>query len=226
MTTAALAVPAFAQEPAVPRMDVIVTTGEAVVKTAPDRAFVTISVESRARAPRDAQKQNADAMTAVQQKLRSARIESEAIRTIAIDLTPEFDYVNGRQQLRGYLARNSVEVRVDTLDRLGEVIDATVGSGATSISNVRFDVKRRDELERDALRQAVAQARARADAAAAGAGRAIDRVVRVEEAGLASPPPRPYPMAARADLQTEAMTPVAPGELEIRARVTLTAALK
>ena len=206
--------------------DVVVTSGEAIIKAAPDRAYVMISVESRAKAPRDAQDQNAHTMKAVQDKLRAGGIAAEAIRTVAIDLSPEFDYANGRQALRGYVARNSIEVRVDVLDRLGETIDAAVGTGATNVTGVRFDIKKREELERDALRQAVAAARARAEALAAGAGRSFGRILRIEEGGVAMPqPPRPM-MMARAEMAADALTPVAPGELEIRARVTLTASLK
>ena len=97
--------------------------------------------------------------------------------------SPEFDYANGRQTFRNYLARNTVEVRLDDIDRVGIVIDAAAAGGATTITGIRFDVRNRAALERDALRQAVADARARADAAAAGAGATIDRIVRVEEDG-------------------------------------------
>jgi uncharacterized protein YggE len=226
MVAVGIAPRAFAQERDV-RMDVVVTTGEAVIKAAPDQAFVTIAVESRTKMPRDAQRQNAEIASAVQQKLKAAGLPADAVRTLSIELTPEFDYSNGRQQLRGYLARNSIEVRVDALDRLGEIIDLAVGSGATNITGVRFEVRKRDELEREALRQAVADARARAEAAAAGAGRGLDRVVRVEDGGQTTPPPpRPMMMAARGEMAADASTPVAPGEIEIRARVTLTAALR
>jgi uncharacterized protein YggE len=210
-----------------PRLDVVVASGEATIKAAPDQAFVSIAVESRAKTPREAQRQTAEAMTAVQQKLRGLGLAPDAVRTLAIELSPEFDYADGRQQLRGYVSRNRIEVRVDALERLGDVVDASVGSGATNVTDVRFDVRRRDELEREALKQAVAQARARAEAAASGAGRSIDRVVRIEDAGTFSPPPpRPLMMAARAEMAAAPSTPVAPGELEIVARVTLTAALK
>jgi uncharacterized protein YggE len=219
-------VAASAQEACV-QPDVVVTSGEAVIQTAPDRAVVTIAVESRAKEPKDAQRQNAEAASAMQQKLKSAGIGADAIRTVAIELTPEFDYANGRQQLRGYVARNGVEVRVDALERLGDTIDAAVATGATNVTGVSFDVKSRDDLEREALRRAVAQAKLRAEAAASGAGRAIDRVMRIEDTGgVVPPPPRPMMMAARAEMAADAATPVAPGELEIRAQVTLTAILK
>lgn len=215
---------AAAQEPASP--PVVVTTGEAVVKMAPDRAFVTIAAESRAKTPSEAQKQNAQVMTAVQQRLKEARLPADAIRTLAYDLHPEFEYQGGRQTLRGYVVRNMIEVRLDDLSRVGEIVDLAVGSGATSVSSIRFDLKDRDSAGREALRRAVADARARADAAAAGAGRSVDRVLRIEEQrDVSVPPPRPM-MAMRAEVAAAPETPIVSGEIEVRAQVTLTASIK
>ena len=121
--------------------------GEGVVKRAPDRAWVTIAAESRAKTPGEAQKLNADAMSAVMQKLKGVGLPAEAIRTAAYELRPEFDYANNRQTLRGYVARNAVEVRVDDLPKLGEVLDVAVGAGATSVSGIRFDLKDRASAE-------------------------------------------------------------------------------
>src|SRR6188474_1726316 len=78
-----------AQEPA-PSIPVVVTNGEAVIMVAPDRAFVTIAAESRSRNSAEAQRQNAEAMTAVMAKLEQAGVPKDAIRTIAYDLQPEF----------------------------------------------------------------------------------------------------------------------------------------
>jgi len=72
----ALAASAAAQTPSTPASEgpVVVTTGEGVVKRAPDRAWVTISAESRARDPREAQKANATAMSAVMQRLKGTAL--------------------------------------------------------------------------------------------------------------------------------------------------------
>jgi uncharacterized protein YggE len=225
LTLAVSAQPAWAQEPGASSLTgvpVVVTVGEAVIMAVPDRADVMITAESRSRNSADAQRQNAELMTSVQQKLQQAGIAKDAIRTVGYDLQPEFEYSNGRQIPRGYVVRNSIEVRLDDVTRVGAVVDVAGTAGATSIGAIRFDVRNREALERDALRQAVANARARADAAAAGAGRAIDRVVRIEEGG--SPEiPRPMMRIAAAEA---AATPIAPSTLEIRARVTLTAVLR
>ena len=224
-----LARPAGAQAPGAPADEgpVVVSTGQGLVKRAPDRAWVTVTAESRARAPREAQKQNAEVMASVLQKLRGLGLDGDAIETRAYDLQPEYDYVDGRQRLRGYLARNSVEVRIDDIGRVGEVLDVAVGSGATSVGGVRFDLKDRGGAEREAIRLAVQDARARAEAAASGAGMKVERVVRIEEhRSGGGGPPRPMMMAMRDSAAEAAPPPIEPGELDIRAQVTLTAAIR
>jgi uncharacterized protein YggE len=212
-TTQAPGAPQTTNEP------VIVTTGEGLVKMAPDRVWVNIAAESRAKSPREAQRANADAMKAVLDKLKALGLPAD-------DLQPQFDYANGRQSLREYLARNSIEVRVDEVARAGEVLDAAVGSGATSVSGVRFDLKDRSAAEREALKKAVADARGRADAAAAGAGMRVDRVVRIEEQRVMVPEPRPVMMTRQSMVADAAGPPMSPGELEIRVMVTMTSSIK
>ena len=75
------------------------------------------------------------------------------------------------------------------------------------------------------MRLAVENARARADAVARGAGAKVGRILRIEEHGVQAPPPMPmFALAAREQAQA-ADVPIAAGELELRARVTLTATL-
>ena len=222
---AALAAPALAQVPAA-APPTVVTRGQAIVRVRPDRAFVTVAAESRSKVSADAQKQNAAAMTAVLQRIEQAGVPKDAIRTIGYELHPEFDYANGRQTFRSYLARNTVEVRLDDIDRVGTVIDAAGSGGATTITGIRFDLRDRAAVERDALRQAVADARGRAEAVAAGAGTTIDRVIRVEEEGAPFEPPRPMMRMAADAAGANVSTPVEPSTVEIHARVILTVTIR
>ena len=215
------------QAPSTPTEPVVVVVGEGQVTAVPDRAWITIGAESRAPSPREAQRRNNELMRPVQEKLRGAGLPADAIRTTGYDVQYEWDFVNGKRVGRGYVARNSIEVRIDTIDRVGEYLEIAVGSGATSLNGIRFDLKDQAKLEREALRLAVSDARAKADAAAAGAGRAIDRRVRIDEQGGISPPvPMPDLRQAAQTAAADAAPPIAAGQLEIRARVSLTASLK
>jgi uncharacterized protein YggE len=197
------------------------------VLAVPDRAWITIGAEARAPSPREAQRRNTELMKPVQDKLRATGIPADAIRTVAYDVQYEWDFVNGKRVGRGYVARNSIEVRIDDIDRIGEYLEVAVGSGATSLNGIRFDMKDQAKLERDALRMAVTDARQKAEAAAAGAGRAIDRILRIDEQGGVTPPvPVRFMREAAQAAAADAAPPIAAGQMEIRARVSVTAALK
>jgi uncharacterized protein YggE len=219
--------PAWAQAGRAPEPPIVVTNGQAIVKRAPDRAFVSFATETRAPKPDQAQKDNARAMEKVRDELRGQKIADEAIRTTSFNLREDVDWVNGKRVARGFVVSNVIEARVDALDTLGSLLDAVVKAGATSVGGIRFDLKDRDGADREALRLAVTDARARAEAVAAGAGVRVVRVQSVEEQGAAEVP-RPMPMmrmdaAVAADAPS---TPVAAGEIEIRATVRLTAVIE
>ena len=128
----------------------VVTAGDGVVQAVPDRAWIGVTAESRAANPRDAQRKNADAMKPVQDRLRAAGIPEDAIKTTVYDLQPDWDYSNNRRVLRGYVARNTIDVRVDDIDRVGELLEMVVTAGATAVDNIRFDLKDREARTRSA----------------------------------------------------------------------------
>jgi uncharacterized protein len=222
VTAARAQTPAQQQEP-----PVIVAQGEAIVRQAPDVAWVQIAVEARGAKPEDARQKAAEAMTAVLAALKPI-VPAPNLRTSGLAVTPEMDYTTGGSRLKGYLARNQVEARVDNLELLSKVMDVSVASGATTIAGLRFDVKARAQHERDALRTAVQDATERAQALAAGAGRTLGPIMRIQEQRMSS---APYRVAmgggggGRGGQLGDA-TPITPGEIEIRAVVVLTAAIK
>jgi uncharacterized protein YggE len=224
---AASAVPMSAQTPAAP--PVVVTQGEATVKRAPDRAWLTVATETRDSRAAEARRKSAEAMTDVQNALRGAGLAADAIRTTAFSLMPELEWANGRSTMRGYLVRNQIEVRVDSLDRLGEVIDAANSARSTTITvtGPRLGLKDEASAESEALRLAVAAAMSRAQAMAAGAKRTLGIVLRIEEHGRdMMPPPQPVMMRNMAAQAGAVETPIAPGEIEVRAQVTVTVELR
>ena len=214
------AAPVLAQQPPPQGPPVIVTRGEASIKRAPDQAWVSIAAETRATTAAEAQKTAAEAMKSVQSALAKAGLPADAIRTTGYSLQPDMQYTDGRARVRGYIVRNQIEVRVDDLQKLSAVIDAAGGSGATSMSGLRFDLKDRASAERDALTQAVRDALGRARALAAGGSVTLGTILRIDEAADVRPPVPMYTMARAEGMA--AQTPVSPGEIEITASVTLT----
>jgi len=220
---------AFAQSnlpPAPAPQPMIVSSGDATVRVTPDRAFVTLATEVLAPTPSDAQQKNAAAATAVRGRLKALRLPDDAIKTVSYSLSEEYEFTNSKRVSRGFRAINQIEIRVDEIARIGEVVDASVQAGAATVSNIRFDVKERAAAERQALKDAVADARARAEAMAAGAGVTLGPIIMIDENGGRPIGPPPMPMASARMAMAQADTPVSAGEIEIQAHVTLTAAIK
>ncbi len=166
-------------------------------------------------------------MAAVQQRLAAAGLAKDAIRTLSYDLQPQFDYANGKQVPRGFLARNVIEVRADDVARVGEWLEVAVTAGGTAVQGVRFDVK---------ARSSSSVRRSRAPWPTRGPGppppprapaSAVVAVVKIEEEGVVSRPIEQPMMRMAADSAAAAPPPpIAAGEAVIRARVTLTATIK
>lgn len=222
------AVPAMAQMMP-PPPPTIVTQGEATVKRAPDRAWLSVSTETRDPKAAEARRRNAEAMTAVQNALKGAGVKADAIRTTGFSLSPEMEYDNGRSILRGYVARNQVEVRVDDLGTLSDVVDAVNSPKgvALTVNGPRFDLKDEKTVQNEALRLAVEAAMSRAQAIAAGAKRSLGQIVRIEDQNVGPiVPMQLMQVKARDAFGASPSTPITPGEIEIHAQVSLTVELK
>lgn len=226
--TVIASLPAAAQtHPSQPAIDLVIASGEGLVKRAPDQVFVTVASEARSRQPAEAQGQNATVATAIRRSLAAFKLPDDAVRTVSVDMQPQFDWTNGKQTLRGYVATNVIEVRLDDVARVGDVIDAVVGAGATRVTGVRFTLKDMAGAEQEALKLASAAALGRARAMAEGVGRNVDRVVKLDETGSNyAPPPAPVMMRSMAQAADAAPTPVTAGDVEVRVSVTLHASLR
>lgn len=205
---------------------VIVTHGQASVKRAPDQAWVSVAAETRAASSAEAQRTAADAMTAVMAAITKTGLPADAVRTTGYSLQPDMQYKNGRARVRGYIARNQIEARVDDLTKLPAVLDAAGSSGATTIAGLRFEIKNRAAVERDALRLAVEDAMARARAIAAGAAAQIGPIVRIDEEPQMGPPVYAVQKMTMTATAGGAETPISPGEIEVRAQVAVTVSIR
>lgn len=213
--------PAAAQERA-PRL--VTMTGYGTVQGAPDRAFVSVGIEARAVALKDAQQKAARAMTAIQKAVRSHVESDAALTTSSFNVAQDWTHVQGRRQFSGYVVSNQIEVRVDDIEKVGTVLDAAVAAGANAIHGIRWDLKDRERQEQVALERAFADARRRAETIARASSLSLGPVYAVQEsrAGMVVPMVAMQSTVGNAAGRIAAFdTPVSPGEIDIRAIVTV-----
>ena len=202
----------------------IVVSGEGTVSAAPDMATVFVGVSRQARRAGDALQEASEGAAAVLARLASEGIAPRDIQTRNIGLSPQYARSNDGSPPRvtGYVASNDLMVRVRDFDRLGAVLDAIVVDGANAMNGLSFDIQERDELEQIARAQAVGVAREKAEVLAKAAGVTLGAVLTISEGGAGA-----APFAADQGLMMEARSavPIAGGEIDIRATVTIVFAI-
>lgn len=213
------AAPALAQE-SEPRIAQLSLSAEGEVRLVPDQATVSAGVVTQGETAAEAVRANAAAMSEVFNRLQSAGIAERDMQTSQLSVSPIYsrpDRNSGQSaRITGYEARNTVSATVRDIDAVGEVIDAVFEAGANTLNGVNFSSSQADAARDEARRLAVAALYARRDLYAETAGFEILRLVSFSEAGDFRP--QPVPMMARAE-SFDASTPVAAGELVLRARV-------
>ena len=220
------AAPAVAQQPIEqPRTVNVNATG--TVQRAPEKAVITVAVESSARTAREAAQANATKMDAVFSALRSLGIVPPKVRTISYELHPEYaqptrENPNPTLRVTGYRAINMVLVDVDSIGRVGAVIDGVVSAGANRIANLSFELRDNEMARLEALRIAMARAHAEATALANAAGQRLGHPLNISSSSHYEP--RQYRMEARADMAMAPApppTPIESGMLTLTANVSV-----
>lgn len=222
-----MAAPAAAQPQGQLNSPSVSTEGRASIKVTPDVAWLSVSAEFRAARPADAQRQSAEAIDAVRASLKKFNLKDDAVKTRAYSVEPQMQYADGKAKVIGYIARQTLDVRVDTLADLGSIIDAVGGSGATSVSDIRYDVKNRAEVESQALALAVKNGMARAETMATAAGKTVLTLWRVDDQRMSDNNPRPMAFESFKTMAAASpATTIAPSDLEIVASVSVTVIVK
>ncbi len=195
------------------------TSGEAIVTASPDRALIDIGVTTQANTSQAAAAENAKKLETTLARLRQLLGANADIKTTSYTLSPNYRYPRegGEPSITGYTATNIVRVTIDDLDQVGKAIDAATQAGANRIQTLRFTLKDERSVQAQALREAAANARRKADALAAALSLTIVRVLSVVESS-----PTVFPVHDVAFARAEAaQTPILPGNIEVRATVTL-----
>ncbi|HII76508.1 MAG TPA: SIMPL domain-containing protein [Methanolinea sp.] len=204
----------------------IITSATAETMVTPDRAQVTVSVQTENADVKVAQAENARMMDEVRRALESAGIALIDMKTTGYSIYPVYDDSGSlfRQKVKYYRVTNSLQVTVRDVSRTGEVIDIAVGAGANQVDSIIFMVS--EDLEQtiraDLLTKAVKKARGDADVVAAASGVNITGVKEISVGGYYPPVLYENVRGGAADMKTQAAipTPIEPGQVKITAQVT------
>ena len=202
----------------------ISASGEAT--RVPDVAGLSAGVVTEAEDGDAAMKTNAEQMEKVIKAIRKAGIEEKDIQTSGISLTPRYEYPPNTagspnrpgRTLVGYIARNTVNLKVREIGKLGDVLNALTEAGANQIHGPSLEIGEPEPVLADARQQALDKAQARAKTYAEALGMKVRRLVSVSESGSAG---IPRPMMRAEMASADARAPVAPGETTLSVNLDL-----
>jgi uncharacterized protein len=229
----------------------ILTHGVASAEVVPDIAIISLGVDTERPKAAAAARDNARAMQTMIGEIKAQGIEAKDIKTLSVTLSPGYDEVhipNGgggvvkgtprpdgtaivsylpegyvtRKTLRGYIAHNSLSVRIRDIEKAGELAGELLDKGANSFEGIAFDYSQKDAKYNALLGDAVRDALLKANNYVSGLGLKLGRV-------LAIAPREDYSYSAgvggympSAGKHAAAAVPIEPGSEVLRTEVQVT----
>jgi uncharacterized protein YggE len=211
---------AHAQQAEPPRT--IGVSGQGEVRAEPDRATVTLGVESRKPKLEDARAAVAKTVDAVLKLTRELKIDPKQVRSTRINVQPEYNWgANNANErtLIGYFVSRQVEVELHDLEKLGQLLERATDLGVNQMGDPRLDSSKRQDLVREALAKAVVDARQNAEVIAKAAGARLGNARTINANTEFSQPPVPMVRAMAMEAKAAGGAPYQSGEMTFNATV-------
>ena len=194
--------------------------GEGKVKTEPDQALITISVESKGNNAQDVKKENDKKMDAVLKLIKKEGIPKEDVQTQRVSLNPNYDYEKKKNY---YLATQTIQILLKDLSKYDALMEGTVDAGINQINNVEFKSSKLIQLQSDARKLAIKDAKTKAEDFVSVLGQKVGKAITISDNSAGY---NPQPILYRA-MKSEALSDSAPnqtlaiGEIEIVVNVSV-----
>jgi uncharacterized protein YggE len=206
------------ESPTIPRT--ITVVGEGVLSLKPDMATIDVGAEARAATASEAKEMVDERMDRIIAALHEAGVVDKDIQTSHYYIHYEREPVpvigDGTitETQGAYFVTNMVQVTIREVDKVGDVLDASVQAGANQMHGVSFTVSDESVWQDQSRAEAMADARERAQELAELAGVQLGEVLTVSEiiGGVQLPGLMARPMGGGGG-------GVDPGELELRSQI-------
>ena len=215
-----------------PATQTVSATGQSTIKAVPDLVTINFIVQTNADTSQEANDKNAEITDKLITDLVKIGFERKDIVTENFNVYPDYDWSNGNQRLKGYIATHNVKVEIPTTntDRIGKTIDAGVNAGAlVSYINFELSSSKQNEIKADALKKAAEDAKTKAGSIAAGLGKRLGEIVSTSSSNFDY---YPWPLYSNAEMKADsagarqAVTNIQQGEQEVSASVSVVYRIK
>ncbi len=172
----------------------ISVSGVGKVYAKPDLALISFSVVAEEKTAAEALTKNSESMNKVIEFLKGSGIEDKDLKTTVFSIYPRYEwhksessyYPQGERVLVGYTVKQSLEVKIRDMEKIGVLIEGATNAGANEVGNLQFTFDNEDELKAQARKQAIDKAKQKAKELASQLGVKLGRITDFQE-NLISP---------------------------------------
>lgn len=198
------------------KTDLFTVTGEGKATGIPDIAQISIGITATGNTVTQAQSQANAVINKISDEVKRLGVGEKDIQTTSYNLRPEYDFMSGRQSIKGYIADINLTIKARQFDKINQIIDTATANGANQVGGLSFtlDDATQEKLENQARREAINKAKQKAAEIARESGLTLGRIINVSENPANTPRPI-YAMAEKAAGAPSEPTQVQPGSSEI-----------
>jgi len=208
----------------------VTAQGFSSIDASPDEVSVYLNIETKAQTAQEAQSKNLEISDSVQTALTNLGTESKDIQLQNYNIYPQYDYSNGQQTQKGYIASQQIVVKVKDFKLVPGIVDKSVEAGAlVQTINFELSTEKQNEIKNIALKAASEDAKKKAEATASGLGKSLGSLVSVQSQDFYYPGPIAYYAKAENTGVAEAIgqarqaaASLAPRDIETTASVSVT----
>jgi len=205
---------------------IIEVSGSGEVQAAPDLATLEIAIETHAESADHAAGLNGALAEKVRDALMSKLGDKGRMWTGGYSLTPEYSEAReGKPNVTGYTAQNSITVQTGELGLIGPLIDAAIAAGANRINSLSYSLRADSKARSEAIAKATRDAQTQAMALADALGVKLGPVLRASTSSEVRPVPLTR-FAGAAAMAANVPTPITAGQVTVPATVSLTYAFE
>jgi uncharacterized protein YggE len=198
--------------------------GEGELSVAPDVAYISIALVTKANTAKEAQSNNAAGFSNVQKVLFDTyKLDKKDVLTSGFQVQPVYTYANKEEpKITSYSATQTIRISYRDLAKIGMLLDDLSSAGVNQMNGIQFDTEKRQEYEIQAIDLAMNNAALKAKAIAKNSGKELKGVINVTQGGTnAAPITYNREMMKMADSMSSSATSISPGELKITTNISV-----
>ncbi|HEC20995.1 MAG TPA: DUF541 domain-containing protein, partial [Candidatus Peregrinibacteria bacterium] len=157
----------------------------------PDLALTSFSVVTEKKTVAEAMSESTKKMNAIIDFTKKQGIKEKDLKTTSFNVYPRYEYYEktelryseGKRVLVGYEVRQSLQVKIRDMEKIGEIVEGATGAGANQVGDLRFTIDDEDAVKKEAREEAIDEAKAKAKELASQLGVGLVRITDFYESG-------------------------------------------